>query len=112
MTRYSEKKENPENEPLEESPEFIPERTRRLFWDAEPRSVDKRIHRSYIVRRIMDYGNMEDVKWMLRTYSTEEIIDVLKKSRGLSPKSACFWSAYFNLAREEIACLNTPFRGE
>lgn len=111
MTGYREKK-NPEDEPSEKFPEFIPERIRRLFWDADPKSVNKRIHRSYIIRRIMDYGNMEDVKWMLRTYSTEEIIHVLKEGRGLSAKSACFWSAYFDVPKEEIACLNAPFREE
>jgi hypothetical protein len=81
---------------------------KRLFWDVDKDAVDIRAHRSYIIKRIMDYGNSEDVKWMLRAYSPEEIIEVVKKSRGLSRKSAYFWAAYFNIPLEEIACLKMP----
>jgi len=43
----------------------------------------------------MDYGDLKDVRWMLATYSSEEIIGVLKKSRGLSRKSGSFWGGPF-----------------
>jgi predicted solute-binding protein len=53
----------------------------------------------------MDFGNMDDVSWMRNVYTPDEIIEVVKKSRGLSRKSAYFWSAYFNIPREEIKSL-------
>ena len=87
----------------------IPERIRRLFWDVNKETVDVDGHRAYIIPRIMDYGTTEDVKWMLRAYSPQEISEVLKKRRGLSRKSACFWAAYFNIPKEEIACLKSPY---
>ena len=88
----------------------MPDRIKRLFWDVNKETVDVVCHRAYIIRRIMDYGTIEDVKWMLRTYSPQEISEVLKKRRGLSRKSACFWAAYFNIPKEEIACLKTPYQ--
>ena len=91
---------------------LIPERIKRLFWDADKDDVDMKKHRPYVIRRIMDYGNIEDVKWMLETYSSEEIIAVLKKSRGLSRKSAHFWSTYFEIAKEEVECLKMPYPKE
>ena len=81
------------------------ERLGRLFWDVDERSVDVNLHRSYVIRRIMDYGDMEDVKWMLRAYSSQQIIDVLKRSRGLSRKSATFWAFYFGIPKGEVECL-------
>jgi predicted nucleotidyltransferase len=86
----------------------IPEKIKRLFWDVDKDAVNLKLHQSYIIRRIMDYGNIDDVKWMLAAYTTEEIVEVLRKSRALSRKSANFWSAYFNIPKEEIECLKMP----
>ncbi len=99
-------------EKVKEKADLIPERISRLFWDADKKAVSKGQHRAYIIRRIMDYGNIEDVKWMLTTYTAQEIMEVVKKSRGLSRKSAYFWAAYFNIPKEEIACLKMPYQKE
>ena len=85
----------------------IPEKTKRLFWDVDKDAVDSKLHRSYIIRRIVDYGNIEDVKWMLNAYSSGDIIEVVKKSRGLSRRSAWFWVHYFQISPEEVECLKT-----
>jgi hypothetical protein len=87
--------------------DLIPLRIRRLFWDVDKDAVDLKLHRSYIIRRIIDYGNIEDVRWMLKAYSSDEIIDVVKKSRGLSRRSAWFWVHYFQILPEEVECLKT-----
>jgi len=89
---------------------LIPKKVQRLFWDTEKKSVNLRSHRAYVIRRIMDYGDLKDVRWMLATYSTEEIIEVLKKSRGLSRKSGYFWGNHFAVPKEEIACLQGPYQ--
>lgn len=89
---------------------MIPGRIQRHFWDTDKKRVDLWSHRAYVIRRIMDYGDLEDVRWMLATYSAEEIIEVLKKSRGLSRKSAYFWGNHFAVPKEEIACLQGPYQ--
>jgi hypothetical protein len=88
----------------------IPGRIKRLFWDADKSGVDLNIHRFYIIKRILDYGIIEDVKWMQETYTPEEIIEVVKRGRGFSRKSAYFWAAYFNIQIGEIECLKEPYR--
>jgi hypothetical protein len=95
---------------------LIPERIQRLFWDTDRKAVDLRAHRFYIIHKIMDYGDLGDVQWMLATYSSEEIVEVVKKGRGLSRKSGAFWGNHFHIPKEEIACLQglyqkkpTPF---
>jgi len=87
--------------------DLIPERIKRLFWDVDKNTVDLKLHRSYIIRRIMDDGNIEDVKWMLHSYSSGDIIEVVKKSRGLSRRSAWFWVHYFQISPEAVECLKT-----
>ncbi len=95
---------------MNKSKETIPESIKRLFWDADKEKIDIKDHRSYIVRRIMDFGNLDDVDWMLKAYTSDKIIQVVKKSRGLSRKSATFWSIYFKIPREEIECLKIPYQ--
>jgi hypothetical protein len=88
----------------------IPEKIKRLFWDVDKEKIDIKDHRSFIIRRIMDFGNLDDVNWMLTAYTSDEIIEAVKKGRGLSRKSATFWSIYFNIPREEVECLKIPYQ--
>ena len=88
----------------------IPERIKRLFWDVDKERIDIKDQRSFIIRRIIDFGNMDDVKWMLNVYTSDEIIEVVKKSRGLSRKSAYFWSAYFNIPKKDVECLKKSYQ--
>ncbi len=90
--------------------ERIPPHIKRLFWDTDKDRVDVGKHRFYIIKRIMDYGNLEGVRWMMRNYTPEEITEVVRKSRGISRKSAYFWSAYYQIPLEEIECLKASSR--
>ncbi len=83
----------------------IPERVKRLFWDVKKDEVDLEKHKSFIIRRIINFGDLDDVRWMLGNYSQDEIIRVLKRARGISKKTILFWATYFNIPLEEIACL-------
>ena len=85
--------------------ERIPPNIKRLFWDVDKDRVDVKKHRFYIIKRIMDFGNVEEVRWMMKNYTPEDIIEVLRKSRGISRKSAYFWSAYFRIPSGEVECL-------
>lgn len=40
----------------------IPERVKRLFWDVRKDELDLKLHRFFIIARIVDFGDMEDVK--------------------------------------------------
>ena len=90
--------------------DLIPTKIKRLFWDVDKERIDIKGHRSFIIRRIINFGNMDDVKWMLKVYTADEIIEVVKKSHGLSRKSAYFWSTYFKIPKREIECLKMPYQ--
>lgn len=42
-----------------------------LFWDAEDIDISK--HSDYIISRVLDYGNIEDIRKLLNLYSHEKI---------------------------------------
>lgn len=62
-----------------------------LFWDVDTKTINPKRHARYIIERILDFGNDDEVRWMWRTYSRSLIADVVKKSRVLQPQSRNLW---------------------
>ena len=74
-----------------------------LFWDAEDIDIER--HAAYIISRVLDYGNEKDLKILREIYPDKKLIEVVKKRRGLMPRTARFWSVYFKIPIQEIECL-------
>lgn len=62
-----------------------------LFWDVDPKTIDTKKHAKYIIERILDFGNDEEVKWLWNTYSHNLIRAVVKKSRVLHVQTRSLW---------------------
>jgi diketogulonate reductase-like aldo/keto reductase len=78
----------------------------RYFWDVDTKKLDTDKHATYVIERLLELGNPQAVRWLLRWYSKRKIVGVLKKTRALSRMSASFWAVYFGVPRKEIACLS------
>jgi hypothetical protein len=65
--------------------------TGRFFWDVDPASLDIRRHKTFIIERLLEFGDERSVRWLFSTYSKDEILLVLRASRSLSAKSRYFW---------------------
>lgn len=75
----------------------VPPSLQRYFWSARPSALDTETDKSYIIEQLLEYGNIEALRWMLGTYSNREIVAILKRTRMLSPKSRSFWALFFHL---------------
>jgi hypothetical protein len=107
--------EGPTTLNLEHNPEHpnkapLPEFLRSLFWEVDFDRLRVPGHERYVIERVLEYGDLPEVKWMLGRFSRTEIAQTLRRSRSLSPKSANFWAFILGLPREEIRCLSTSFR--
>lgn len=71
-----------------------------LFWDVDFSGMDFAQHASYIIPRVMDRGNLEEVKFIIGYYGIETIKTVLIEARSLQNDTISFFSLYFNLPRE------------
>ena len=81
-----------------------------IFWDLDSEKLDLKKNSFQIIDRILEWGDFPQVRWMFKTYSKKEIIEVVKKSRQLSLKSANFWAMYYNIPKNEVRCLTKSFR--
>jgi hypothetical protein len=88
----------------------LPGFLRPLFWDTDFDQLRVPGHEPYIIERVLEYGDAPEVRWLLRRFSREQIVQVLRCTRRLSSKSAHFWSLILDVPHEEIRCLSASFR--
>ena len=62
-----------------------------LFWDTDIKKIKIKKNAKYIIERILDFGNDQEVRWMNRRYSKSQIKKVVKTSRVLRPKTKNLW---------------------
>jgi Arc/MetJ-type ribon-helix-helix transcriptional regulator len=92
--------------------EILPKRLHQYFWDTDPAQIDLDKNKEYIAERVLDWGQTEDVRWLINTYGKELIKTVVKNRRGLSPKSAIFWADILGINQREVACLSKPYQNK
>lgn len=83
---------------------------KKYFWDTDFDKLDARAHKTYIIERLMEFGDEEAVRFLKENYSEEELRETLKASRGLSRRSASFWAHLFDVPFNKILCLKKPYR--
>ncbi len=64
-----------------------------LFWDVDPKTIDPKKHATYIIERILDFGNDKEVRWMWEKYPRTKIRSVVDRSRVLHPQTRALWTA-------------------
>jgi len=64
-----------------------------LFWDTNPKNIDVKKNARYIIERILEFGDINEVGWVLRHYPKNIIKKVMRLPRvQLSDKSKALWS--------------------
>ena len=67
-------------------------RRRSLFWDVDPMDVDPEKNARYVIERILDYGEEDEIRWMWGAYPRDVIKHVLGLPRCVvHDKSRTFW---------------------
>lgn len=78
------------------------------FWDTDLQLIDPALHKEFVIERLLQYGGLEGVRWIMEYWGADSIREVVQKSRTLSRMTATFWSVYFDLPIETIRCLSEP----
>ncbi len=64
-----------------------------LFWDVDLDTLDPEEHASYIIERVLDFGDDEDIRWLFSMYPKVAIKGVLENSRStIHAKSKALWT--------------------
>jgi hypothetical protein len=73
----------------------IPKTFRPLFWDTNLETFDPAAHPVYTIERVLERGDEEAYRWLLGLFSKDQIRNVIRTDRHLSPRSANFWALVF-----------------
>jgi len=71
----------------------LPEKFEIYFWDVdwEDLKIQVKKYQKFIICRLVDKGDVAEIKWLLSNYSKAEIANVIRKSRSVSLKTKNFW---------------------
>ena len=64
-----------------------------LFWDTNPKKIDTKKNARYIIERILELGEPNEIRWLFRIYSKNKIKRAMNLDRSqVSKKSKSLWS--------------------
>lgn len=87
---------------------FTP-RLKTLLWDVDIDKISINDHAKFIIERVLEYGDKEEFLWLKKTYSVEQIVETIKKSKRLSAKTVNLFAKIYNISLEEIECFQNPY---
>ena len=87
---------------------MIPQHLQLLFWDTNLEDFDPAAYPFYTIERVLEYGDEDAVGWLRRAFTHEQILDVLRTDRHLTPLSANFWALIFGVPARDVVAI----RGE
>lgn len=73
-----------------------------LFWETRPARVDLERDVDYVLARVLEFGRLVDVRWVLRRYGLERVHTFLATSGHpeLSPRPLAFWRGVLHAEHE------------
>ncbi len=89
---------------MKKLPKFLQE----YFWEVEFDQINFKERRIFVLKRILEYGDIKAVEWMQKKFRRAEIKDVLCRFRGFSRKTANFWAVILDIPKKDVLCLKKP----
>lgn len=83
----------------------LPESLRWLFWESSFDELDTERDTSYILARVLEFGCLEDVRWVFDTYQSERVHQFFREvgHPELSNRTLAFWRTFFQAESEAWA---------
>jgi len=82
----------------------IPVLARRIFWDVDFDKLDYDAKASFVIERVFERGDVEDIRQCRRYYGDEKVIEALLKAKFLRLDTLHFVSAIFEKPLESFRC--------
>jgi hypothetical protein len=70
---------------------MLPEELQKYFWDVAFDELTIEKYPRFIAERILNYGNLNGIKWLLSWADKNFIRAIVDNSRNLNAKTKNFW---------------------
>jgi len=81
-----------ENRPVSD----LPAEFQKYFWDVDFTDLSLKKYPRFIAERILNFGDLAGLKWLLATTGKDFIRSVIKTSRSLNAKTLNYWQLILN----------------
>jgi hypothetical protein len=85
-------------------PELLEKLNKTYFWDIDPELLDENRSKRIIIERVMNFGNLREIKLILRHYGKEEVKKTVCNLNYIDPKTLNFLSLLLNVPISEFKC--------
>ena len=90
-----------------EMSKFIKSLSQRLFWDVDPETIDDQVHCQYVIQRVLERGNLEDIRATVSHYTMPVMIAEAQQIRSLDPVTLAFAACLGNVKEETFRCYSS-----
>ena len=90
---------------MKRPPKFL----KKYFWEIDFDKMEFEDRKVYILKRILEYGDEDAVRWIWKNFKGEEMKDVLCNFRDYSLKTANFWALILGVPKERVKCLQKSY---
>ncbi len=80
---------------------------KRIFWDVNFDALDYDKKAVFVIERVFERGDVDDIRQCRRYYGDELIREALTNARWLSLSTICLASAVLNNELTDYKCYNT-----
>lgn len=87
----------------------LPDFLQPYFWDVPFGKMELKKDAHFIIKRVLDRGNLSGIQWLLTTYGKNEIKKVLLATKDLSRPTGNFWADILQLDKSKLPCLQKPY---
>jgi len=75
-----------------------------LFWDVDYKNLDYQKNTSFIIERVLNYGNEKDYQEIKKVYGLSKIKKIAKDINYINRKNINFWSILFDIPLKSFKC--------
>ncbi|MBI4004984.1 hypothetical protein HY358_02515 [Candidatus Roizmanbacteria bacterium] len=93
----------------QEAKKELPQSFQSYFWDVEFEKLEIKRSAHLIIKRVLDRGNLSDIRWLLKTYGKDEIKKVVMGTKDLARPTGNFWADILCVDKTQVPCLQKPY---
>lgn len=86
---------------------FISELSAYLFWDVDKLALDEERDKSFVIQRVLEYGQYSDWQGILKRYGMDVIIREAVSFRSLDEKALSFLCLVSGTLKSDYRCSAT-----
>jgi len=75
-----------------------------LFWDVDYGELGYQKNTSFIIERVLNYGNEKDYQEIKKVYGLSKIKKIAREINYINKKNINFWSIIFNIPLNSFKC--------